>query len=92
MKKFLSTNVAAIILVAAFALVSFTNTTGKAGEEPNTTKAEASITAYTYYQTVYDSRSPDWLSVVVRLEMEKGWQPLGGVSSRGDQYIQAMVK
>lgn len=35
---------------------------------------------------------PDTLSKQVRQCLLNGWQPIGGVSFDGEQYLQAMVK
>ena len=92
MKKSLSTAVAAAFLITAFVLVSFTSTTKEVDEKVNTTMVEATITTYSDYKVVRDTRGAYGLGLIVRSEMSQGWQPLGGASQAGEYYIQAMVK
>lgn len=91
MKKFVPTIVTTVILIAAFTLVSFTNTAKESDEKVNTTTVETTTVAYTNYR-IEVSYDKNVLANQVKTRMSEGWQPQGGVSHTGSAYAQAMAK
>ncbi len=90
MKKFVSTNVATIVLIAAFALVSFTSTTGKADEKLNTTRVETTA-FFTSYVVITGTSARDLEDKMYNYK-SSGWNLQGGVSHADGVYAQALSR